>query len=186
MFGDHDWNYVRTANYWSEGAFEGRPLHFVLQSLFFGGEVLPVLNNLLSFAAMALSGILLAKYWQIPFSRFNYALFATFVAVLPYTMTWLFYAKDTLINLSLPLICVCGLLAADFAVKEKKPVYHLIAIALFYFAFASYVAVINLLGVCFLGGIMLTYAIGTDNICTLIGKKLCLWQICLQRSSCLS
>lgn len=172
MFGDHDWNYVRTANYWSEGAFEGRPLHFVLQSLFFGGEVLPVLNNLLSFAAMALSGLLLAKYWQIPFSRFNYALFATFVAVLPYTMTWLFYAKDTLINLSLPLICVCGLLAADFAVKEKKPVYHLIAIALFYFAFASYVAVINLLGVCFLGGIMLAYAIGTDNICTLIGKKL--------------
>ena len=37
MFGDHDWNYVRSANYWSEGSFEGRPLHFVLQSLFFGG-----------------------------------------------------------------------------------------------------------------------------------------------------
>lgn len=172
MFGDHDWNYVRTANYWSEGAFEGRPLHFVLQSVFFGGEVLPILNNLLSFAAMALSGILLAKYWQIPLSTFNYALFATFVAVLPYTLVWLFYAKDTLINLTLPLICVCGLLLADYAVKEKKPLYHLLAVILFYFAFASYAAVINLLGVCFLGGIIFAYIYSNDNICTLIRQSL--------------
>lgn len=172
MFGDHDWNYVRTANYWSEGAFEGRPLHFVLQSLFFGGEVLPVLNNLLSFAAMSLSGILLAKYWQIPFSALNYTLFTVFVAVLPYTLVWLFYAKDTLINLSLPLIAVCGLLAADYAESKQKPLYHLLAIVLFYFAFSSYVAVINFLGVCFLGKMMLDYAGGAESICIITKKKL--------------
>lgn len=172
MFGDHDWNYVRTANYWSEGAFEGRPLHFVLQSLFFGGEILPVLNNLLSFAALTLSGILLAKYWQIPFSVLSYTLFSVFVAILPYTLVWLFYAKDTLINLSLPLIAVCGLLAADYAVNKQKPAYHLLAVALFYFAFSSYAAVINFLGVCFLGEIMLVYAGGSENISALIRKKL--------------
>lgn len=172
MFGDHDWNYVRTANYWSEGTFEGRPLHFVLQSLFFGGEVLPILNNLFSFAALALSGILLAKYWKIPFSKLNYILFAVFTAVLPYTMVWLFYAKDTLINLSLPLICVCGLLAADYAVKAKKPLYHLLALALFYFAVASYAAVINLLGVCFLGGIMLAYSNREAKIIPLMKAKI--------------
>ena len=103
MFGDHDWNYVRGATYWNEGAFEGRPLHFVLQSLFFGGQILPFLNNFLAFAAMALSGILLAKYWKLPLSVADYALFAAFPAVLPYTLVWLYYAKDTLINLSLPL-----------------------------------------------------------------------------------
>ncbi len=172
MFGDHDWNYVRTANYWSEGAFEGRPLHFILQSLFFGGEVLPILNNLLSFGAMTISGILLAKYWQIPFSKTNYTLFTVFVAVLPYTMVWLFYAKDTLINLSLPLIAVSGLLAAEYATKHHKTLYHLLAIALFYFAFSSYVAIINLLGVCYIASLVLKYVDGKESIVVLIKQKL--------------
>lgn len=172
MFGDHDWNYVRAANYWSEGTFEGRPLHFVLQSLFFSGEVLPVLNNLLSFASMALSGILLAKYWRVPFSKLNYTVFAVFIAIIPYTMVWLFYAKDILINLSLPLICVCGLLIAKMAVNENKPLCHLLAIVLFYFAFASYVAVINLIGVCFIGDIMLAYGCQQEKLTRIIKEKL--------------
>ncbi len=171
MFGDHDWNYVRGANYWSEGAFEGRPLHFVLQSLFFDGQVLPVLNNLLAFAAMALSGILLAVYWRVPCTLLNYTLFAVFVSILPYTMVWLFYAKDMLINLSLPLICVGGLLLGEFAVKKQKPLYHLGAMLLFFFAFASYAAVINLLAVCLLGKIMLDYVRG-DSVSDIAKQKI--------------
>ncbi len=171
MFGDHDWNYVRGANYWSEGAFEGRPLHFVLQSLFFDGQVLPILNNLLSFAALALSGILLAVYWRIPVSLLNYALFAAFVGMLPYTLVWLFYAKDTLINLSLPLICVCGLLAADEAAKAKKPIYHVLSVLLFGFALASYAAVVNLMAVCFLGAVLLDYT-REGNICGILRRRL--------------
>ena len=155
MFGDHDWLYVRSPNYWSEGAFEGRPLHFVLQSLFFGGHVLPILNNLLSFAALAVSGLLLANYWKVPLNTLNYALFAAYTAVLPYTMVWLFYAKDMLINLSLPLIAVCGLIIADSAAKKK--LLHIVGVGLFYFAFASYAAVINLLAVCWLGGVIAEY-----------------------------
>lgn len=157
MFGDHDWNYIRSANYWSEGAFEGRPLHFVLQSLFFGGHVLPILNNLVAFIALSLSGIILARYWKIPLTLLNYTLFTTFIAVMPLTMVWLFYAKDALINLSLPLIAILGLSIADSAPKKW---YHLIAIFLFYFAFASYVAIINYLAVCFLVSVLITYVEG--------------------------
>lgn len=153
MFGDHDWNYVRSANYWSEGAFEGRPLHFVLQSLLFSGHVLPILNNLFSFAFLALSGLLLAHYWRVPLTTFNYVLFATFVAVLPFTMVWLFYAKDMLINLSLPFIVVLGLVIAE---KENK-ISHIIAVSLFYFAFASYAAVIDMIGICLLGKLLIEY-----------------------------
>ena len=156
MFGDHDWNYVRSANYWSEGSFEGRPLHFVLQSLFFGGHVLPVLNNLLSLMAMVLSGLLLAHYWRIPKTVFNYTVFTVFIAVLPLTLVWLFYAKDTLINLSLPLIAIGALLFADRKISLQNIIYHILAIVLFYFAFASYVAVINLMAVCLLGNILIS------------------------------
>lgn len=168
MFGDHDWNYVRAANYWSEGSFEGRPLHFVLQSVFFGGHVLPILNNLLSFAALAISGLLLARYWKIPLTTLNYTLFATFVAVLPLTMVWLFYAKDTLINLSLPLIVIAGLMASENQFKNKV---HILAILLFYFAFSSYMAIINLLAVVLLGSIIISYADG-ESIKEIIKKKI--------------
>ena len=39
MFGDHDWNYVKKTIQWNEGTFEGRPLHFVLQSIFFNSDM---------------------------------------------------------------------------------------------------------------------------------------------------
>ena len=170
MFGDHDWNYVRSANYWNEGAFEGRPLHFLLQSLFFGGHVLPILNNLISFAALSLSGILLARYWKVPLTVLNYTLFATFTAALPLTMVWLFYAKDSLINLSLPFIAIGGLLLAEKHWKGKKYLEHILAVILFYFAFASYAAVLNLLVVCLLGRILIEYATG-EELTKIIKKK---------------
>lgn len=170
MFGDHDWNYIRSANYWSEGSFEGRPLHFVMQSLFFNGHVLPILNNLFSFAFLALGGVLLAHYWRVPKKTFQYALFATFTAILPYTLVWLFYAKDMLSNLSLPLVVVAGLLLADR--PYKKIWYHVAAIALFYFAFASYAAVLNLMGVCLLGAILITYVSGKSDIIKVIRQKI--------------
>ena len=167
MFGDHDWNYVRSANYWSEGSFEGRPLHFLLQSLLFNGQVLPVLNNLFSFATLALSGILLAHYWKIPLSTLNYTIFATFIAALPFTMVWLFYAKDSLSNLSLPLFVVFGLLMSE----GKKWWRHIGAIVIFYFSFSSYAAVLNLIAVCLIGKIVVEYAIN-GNLANIIKNKI--------------
>ena len=172
MSGDHDWNYIKAPNYWSEGSFEGRPLHFVLQAILFDGHVLPILNNLVSFFALALSGILLAKYWQIPYSKTNYILFSVFTATLPYTMVWLFYAKDMLINLSLPLIGVSSLMLADKAIARKNIYYHLIAIFLMFFAFASYVAMINFYGVCFLSFILISYINKKGSIINLVKQNI--------------
>lgn len=172
MSGDHDWNYIKAPNYWSEGSFEGRPLHFVLQAILFDGHILPILNNVISFFALALSGILLAKYWQIPYSKTNYVLFSVFTATLPYTMVWLFYAKDMLINLSLPLIGVSSLLLAEKAIIRKNIYYHLIAVLMMFFAFASYVAMINFYGVCFLSYILISYINKKDNIFNIIKQNL--------------
>lgn len=171
MYGDHDWNYVRYANYWNEGAFEGRPLHFVLQSIFFSGQVLPLLNNMVSFSALALSGVLLARYWHITNSTFKNTLFSSFIAVLPYTLVWLFYAKDSLINLSLPLLAISGLTLVDREKTVKKLSYHIMAILLFYFCLASYASVINLLTVCILGEMLISYLDGR-NITSLIKQKI--------------
>lgn len=157
MFGDHDWNYIKISSKWNEGAFEGRPLHFILQSIFFRGQVLPILNNLLSFLFLTFSGIFLAKYWQIPKTTFNYTLFTVFIATQPHTLAWLFYAKDVLINLALPLIAVVSLIIGEYATNTKKYKYHFLSIFLMYFAYASYAAIINFYGVCVLGKIMFLY-----------------------------
>ena len=172
MSGDHDWNYIKAPNYWSEGSFEGRPLHFVLQAILFDGHVLPILNNIISFFALSVSGILLAKYWQIPYSKTNYIIFSVFTATMPYTMVWLFYAKDMLINLSLPLIGVASLLMAEKAIERKNVYYHLIAIFMMFFAFASYVAMINFYGVCFLSALLISYINKKESILKLIKQKI--------------
>ncbi len=172
MYGDHDWNSVRKALVWYEKTFEGRPLHFLLQALLFEGQILPIFNNLTAFAALVFGSLLLARYWKIPESVTNYTLFAVFLGVLPYTLVWLYYAQDTLINLSLPLIGVSGLMLADIAVAEKKKIYHLWAVLVLYFAVSSYAAVLNMLGVMLLGKILMDYTYGQRPLLSLIKENI--------------
>ena len=63
---------------------------------------------------------MLAKYWKVKGSTFNYTLFAIFIAVMPYTLVWLYYAKDVLINLSLPFIVMSALWVSKIATKKNK------------------------------------------------------------------
>lgn len=172
MFGDHDWLSVRTNTHWNEASFEGRPLHFVLQALLFESQILPFLNNIFSFAALSLSGILLAKYWNLKQTMADYTLFAALIGTLPYTLVWLYYAKDALINLSLPLIAVSALLLAEYAIAAKKPFYHLPAVLLLFFAFSSYAAVINLIGVVLTAKILFDYINRNVSFFSLIKEKL--------------
>ncbi len=172
MFGDHDWLYVRGQTLWKEGTFEGRPLHFVLQSVLFSGQILPLLNNLFSFAFLAISSIMLAKYWKIKGSTFNYSLFATFIAVMPYTLVWLYYAKDALINLSLPFIVMSALWLSKIANKKTKLIYNALSIILLIFAFSSYVAIINMVGICVLGAIIIDYVSQKERFISIIKKNI--------------
>ena len=172
MFGDHDWLYVRGATFWKEGSFEGRPLHFALQGVFFNGQILPILNNILSFFALSLSGVMLARYWKIPASTLGYTLFSVFIAVLPYTLVWLYYAKDALINLCLPLIAINALVVSELATTKKKIYLHLLSQFLFVFAFSSYMAIISYIGICFVGKIVFTYVYEDKNFISIIKQNI--------------
>ncbi len=172
MFGDHDWLYVRGQTFWKEGTFEGRPLHFALQSILFSGQILPLLNNLFSFAFLSISSIMLAKYWKIKGSTLNYTLFATFISVMPYTLVWLYYAKDALINLSLPFIVMSALWLSKIATKKNKLINNVLSIVLLVFAFSSYVAVINMIGICVLGAIIVDYLSNKESFLSIIKKNI--------------
>ncbi|MBR5154324.1 MAG: glucosyltransferase domain-containing protein [Alphaproteobacteria bacterium] len=170
MFGDHDWLYVKAETYWKEGTFEGRPLHFALQSILFSGQILPILNNLFSFFALTLSSIMLARYWNIPLTTLNYTLFASFVGTIPYTLVWLYYAKDALINLSLPLIVMTSLWLSKQKGRTKAQtlILHFTSIMVMLFAFSSYMAVINMVGICVLGAMIIDYAYHNKDVPTII------------------
>ena len=172
MFGDHDWLYVRGKTLWKEGGFEGRPLHFVLQSVLFSGQILPLLNNIFSFAFLTLSSLMLAKYWKVKASTLNYTLFATFIGTIPYTLVWLYYSKDALINLSLPFFVISALWMAKKATDNKKMLYHIFAIMLFLYAFSSYVAVINMVGICVLGAVIADYVYSKESFVKIIRKTI--------------
>ena len=99
-------------------------------------------------------------------------MFATFVAIIPYTLVWLYYAKDALINLSLPLIVMSGLWASNNATNTKSKLWYGLAIFLLVFAFSSYVAVINMIGVCVLGSMVMDYVYGKQNFIDIVRNKI--------------
>lgn len=170
MFGDHDWLYVKSQTYWKEGTFEGRPLHFALQSILFSGQILPIINNLFSFFALTLSSIMLARYWKIPLTTLNYTLFATFIGTIPYTLVWLYYAKDALINLSLPFFVMSALWLARIKTSKlsTKIWLNILSILLLTFAFSSYAAVISMIGICVFGAIIGEYALQNKTVSAII------------------
>jgi hypothetical protein len=56
MWGGDDWGAVRYATKLKDGLSEGRFSAYWLQELLFNGKILPVINNLWSFAGLSLAG----------------------------------------------------------------------------------------------------------------------------------
>lgn len=86
MWGNHDVGFIKTEVLLSSGFHEGRFTQFIPYRLLTDGQILPILNNLLGFSFLTLGLWLLAKYWHLPQSRLNYALFIIFFATEPYTL----------------------------------------------------------------------------------------------------
>lgn len=65
MWGNHDVKFIKEELLFSSGLFEGRFTQFIPYRLLTGGQILPLLNNLLGFAFLTAALWLLAKYWNI-------------------------------------------------------------------------------------------------------------------------
>ena len=62
MWGNHDVKFIKEELLFSSGLFEGRFTQFIPYRLLTGGQILPLLNNLLGFAFLTAALWLLAKY----------------------------------------------------------------------------------------------------------------------------
>lgn len=158
LWGGSDWAAVRTNVDINESLTDGRFSAFWLQELLFNGKILPVANNLWAFFGLSLAGVLLAIYWKLPQKTSLIVLSGLILAVNPYTLSWLYSAKNTLGCLWLPALVLGATLLAEN--KSESPnrtlAKNLISVMLYLIALGTYFPVINFIAVMILGKIFLT------------------------------
>jgi hypothetical protein len=168
MWGDHDWNLL----------INSIDIHYVFEQMRFtnyiyvwflvGNNVLPVLNNLYSFAALAFSAVFLCIYWKVPKSTLCYSIIGILLCIQPYTLAWLQYAVFTLSLLCLPLFVIVAIIFSERAAlcdKRWKVIAYLsCAVFLTTVAFGAYSAQINTIAVVFIGRLIIDVFRGEGGI----------------------
>lgn len=168
MWGNHDVQFIKSELLLSSGLFEGRFTQFIPYRLLVNGQILPLLNNLLGFAFLTLGLWLLAKYWNIPKSVTNYALFIIFFATQPYTLSWLYFTFITISCLLWVFIAVIGLyLSEQIPNSKQKLVLSVFSILCFYTTLGGYPPIINTFFVCLTGRLTIAYLFENKDIKTL-------------------
>ncbi len=157
MWGAGDWGAVRFGVNPEAGLATGRFSAWWLQELLFDGEILPVINNLWAFAGLALAGVLLGIYWQLPQRTAAYVVTGLFFIITPYALGWLYTARDTLSGFWLPALSLAALMLADSHGRHLNAIYlcNLAAVFLFIMALGAWLPIINFIGVALLGKIFL-------------------------------
>ena len=146
LFGDHDWKYLKPGLSLGAGLFEGRFAQFLPINILSGGDILPIINNILGFAGFSLGVALLARYWRLPRQKSAWLLFALFTAVTPYILSFMYFAF-----LIIPVLGWSAFILGCLLISEKEtrfsPIRSLSAIALATLALGGYPPVINLMAV---------------------------------------
>ena len=160
MWGGTDWSAVRTAIDPNESLADGRFSAFWLQQLLFNGKILPVINNLWAFLGLSLAGVFLAIYWNLPQKTSVIVLTGLLLSVNPYTLSWLYSAKNTLGSLWLPAISLGALLLADTKTQSQNRNFanYLTSVMMTLFVLGSYLPAVNFIAVAILGKVFLKTA----------------------------
>lgn len=157
FWGNHDWDWVKGTTQvlqWNTGMFEGRYAKFFLNSVLFGGQVLPILNTQVAFLLLSLGATLLIRYWQITDKVTG--LIAGLAAVLiPCILGWLYFPINILGNFA-AVSFICGGLLLN---ESPKVWYKVAGILCFLIAFGVYPSVMEMMIICF----CFRYIIKPDN-----------------------
>jgi len=157
IWGNHDWWWIKDHTPLLSGLFEGRFSQFILPTLLFSGNILPIFSTTAGLLLYALSAVLLLKLWQAPENKLFYILLALSIVTAPYTISWFYFAFLSLSCLSWPLVIILAYLLLEHPLKYALNL--LLAVVLFVLALGGYPPIINMIGVIFF---------------TLILKDLCL------------
>lgn len=158
MWGNHDVEFIKSRLNLNSGLFEGRFTQFIPYCLLTNGQILPIINNLLSFAFLTSALWLIAKYWRLPKNTLTTTFFITFFATLPFTLSWLYFSLNTISCFLWLFFIVLGLHLSSYIHKEKhKIILSIISILCFYLPLGGYPPIINTIFVCLFAQITINY-----------------------------
>ena len=148
FIGNHDWDWVKGTTQilsMNTGLFEARFSKFILNVILYGGQILPILNNITAFALLSLGAVMLVEYWQIK-EKSNKIIIALIPCIMPYILGWMYFPINIIGNfMSIPLV-VGGLMLIE---KQNKKS-NLYAILSFIVALGVYPSVAETIIICFL------------------------------------
>lgn len=161
LFGNHDYDAVKHGISLTTWLWYGRYSN-ALPLLITGGYLSPVINSILSIAAMSASSILICALFQVP-KRKKYWIPACLIPMLlPYVVTWFYYSYETFSHTLLPVLAV----GAIALVRNKFNLERFIlSSGLIWFCLGVYPSVLAFLLLC-IGGLFLFDLINRETLRT--------------------
>jgi len=148
MWGNHDWSWVKEYTPLLSGVFEGRFSQFILPTVLFSGNILPVLSIAAGLLFYSLAAVLLLNLWNIKNNHTICFLLGIFIITAPYTLSWFYFAFLTLSCLSWTFVIVYAFYLINKSNLSKKWSFPLSALCMA-LALGGYPPVINMIGVIF-------------------------------------
>lgn len=165
IWGNHDWSYVMNGMWGKVAWWNGRFANYLPNQLL-GGRFLPILTVSFALFGYSFTGILLAYYWNIQKTFFNYLAISLIVVLNPLVLYWLYFGVDVISHLWLPSIMILALI-----ISEKKFIYCFIfAYLLFLFGLGIYASGIATIATVLLGKIIIVYCFENRSIIFLFHK----------------
>lgn len=158
MWGNHDWKLIKCGITISQDLWAGRFTSGLVQQ-FLGGDLLPIVNNLFCFAGFTFAVIYLAKYWKIPQTPIVYTLFGLFVILMPYTLSWLWYIKQTTLYWNIFFVVY-----ALYISQKKTCIGSIMAIILMVVSLGAYASVISTIAVILLSRVLMDILLEQKSI----------------------
>ncbi len=188
FWGNHDWNAVLGSLRWDYQLWQGRWGSHIFGSLLLGGRTLPVLSAVYGFLAFAAAAVGLCVFWRVPRRIECYLVCCFLLTLSPFTLTRLYYVFEIPNIFIAVALTIFGFIVAEKAGRvicagcgggaggkasgwrgsrvARVAAYLalvVLAVALMHACVAAYTASINLLGVLFLGRVLVALVPSADE-----------------------
>lgn len=149
-WGNHDWGWIKEYTPLLSGMFEGRYSQFILPTLLFEGNILPILTIITALAFYTAAAVLLVKLWKLPLQGILPLILSLNLITAPYSISWLYFAFIELSCMSWPFFVLLGFYLLNIHSPLKNPyLAFLLSTTLFTLSLGGYPPVINMMGVIF-------------------------------------
>lgn len=167
IWGNHDWSYVIHGMWKAISWYNGRFTSYLPNQLL-GGRFLPLLTVSLALFGFSFTGILLAYYWNVQKTFFNYLVISLIIVLNPLVIYWLYFSLDVVSHLWIPSIVIWALILSE----KKSYLYFFASCLLLILVLGAYSSAVNTIAIVFLGKIILSYCFISQSIGFLYQKAI--------------